>query len=170
MQPETRLEPSQSQIILPDVPALFVNVNKAAILSDDGELHNVSHSEAQSLLRNQNVLLCNKPYTKKRLNFEEFYAFDVLELFAFVYPARFCVPTPAGLCKALHISPPEDFDDMPMALMDIAGGLLTGLRDELSASENEKLHQQLVFYQQLLEYKTLGPPIHSQDHPYHATK
>jgi len=41
---------------------------------------------------------------------------------------------------------------------------------QLIEEENEKLHQQLVFYQQLLEYKTLGPPIHSQDHPYHATK
>lgn len=144
MQPEARVQQPQTPIILPDVPALCVNTKNSAILSADGELLLISHKESEAFLKNQNVLLCNAPYTKKRLDFQEFYAFDVLELFAFIYPTRFCVPTPAGLCKTLFLEPPSDFDDMPMALMEIATGLLSGLRDDFSGAENEKRHQEIL--------------------------
>ncbi len=38
---------------------------------------------------------------------------------------------------------------------------------EILEQENEKLEQQLLFYQQLLEYKTLGQPV---DHDPYADK
>ena len=34
---------------------------------------------------------------------------------------------------------------------------------EILEKENEKLEQQLIFYEQLLEYKTMGPPIYSEE-------
>tara|TARA_B100001250_G_C19062822_1_gene470864 strand:- start:154 stop:300 length:147 start_codon:yes stop_codon:yes gene_type:complete len=34
---------------------------------------------------------------------------------------------------------------------------------EILEKENEKLEEQLLFYQKLIEYKTYGPPIHSAE-------
>ena len=34
---------------------------------------------------------------------------------------------------------------------------------EILERENEKLEEQLLFYQKLIEYKTYGPPIHSRE-------
>ena len=42
-------------------------------------------------------LLCHGPGTAGRLSLKRFQCFDVLELFAFVRPLDFCVPTPRGL-------------------------------------------------------------------------
>ena len=70
------------------------------------------------------------PFTRARLGVEEFYAFDVLELYAFVHPVEFCVPTPIGLAKALGLSAPQDFEDQPFTLMDVASALLTDLQKD----------------------------------------
>jgi ATP-dependent DNA helicase DinG len=121
--PKTKPEP----VNLPDVPILCVNARHAALLNPDGELGIISHGKARLLLHNRPALVCHAPYSRARLGLESFYAFDALELFAFVYPVRFCVPTPAGLCKALGFSVPEDFEDMPLALMDCVKAMLTDL-------------------------------------------
>jgi len=130
-QTSTTQEP-KGQIILPPVPVLCVNAKEAALLSAEGEIEIISHDRAQSLTHKQYVLVCHAPYTKAKLGPDtDFFAFDVLEFFAFVHPATFCVPTPAGLCKALDLSPPgSDLEDSPMALLDITRALLTDLQDD----------------------------------------
>lgn len=126
-------------ITLPNIPAMFVNGEHAIIFTSDGELLTLPHQEAAALVRNQPVMVCHAPYTKKRMAFEEFFTFDVLELFAFIHPKRFCVPTPVGLCQALNCAPPKDFEDYPLALMDIARALLTDLqKDEAVLALAEK--------------------------------
>ncbi len=117
-------------ITLPDIPAIFANSNNAVILTTDGELLTLSHNKAASLIKNTSVMVCHAPYTKSRLGFEDFYSFDVLELFAFVHPTRFCVPTPVGLCQALNCDSPNDFEDYPFALMDITRTLLMDLQND----------------------------------------
>ena len=127
------------RIALPDIAALCVNANEASILSDEGEMLTLSHKGAVDFIRNKPIMLCHAPYTKKRLGFDGFYAFDVLELYAFTHPTRFCVPTPHGLCAALHMKTPADFEDYPMALMDVARMLLKDLqRDALSTKANAR--------------------------------
>ncbi len=64
------------------------------------------------------------------LGAEDLYAYDVLELFAFVHPAKFCAPTPAGLARALGIAVPKTFEDLPLTIMEAATALLKDLRDE----------------------------------------
>src|SRR5438874_12562028 len=59
-----------------------------------------------------------------------FAAFDLLELFAFVRPAQFCVPTPRGLAEALGLMPPKDMAEACVALATAARALLQGLAAE----------------------------------------
>jgi ATP-dependent DNA helicase DinG len=49
-------------------------------------------------------LVCHLPTILRRLRCERFPAFDLLELFAFVRPASFCLPTPRGLIEALELT------------------------------------------------------------------
>ncbi len=122
--------PATTQIVLPDVSVLCVNASKAVLLSADGELEVISPDQARLRTHKQAVMLCHAPYTRQRLGTHEFLAFDLLELFAFVHPVKFCVPTPAGLAKALDLSPPQSFDDYPFALMEAAQALLNDLARE----------------------------------------
>ncbi|MFP4098860.1 MAG: ATP-dependent DNA helicase, partial [Alphaproteobacteria bacterium] len=117
-------------IILPDIPALCVNAKHAVLFTNEGELLTLAHQELPPLIRNKAALVCHAPYTKARLGFEEFFTFDLLELFAFTRPTQFCVPTPVGLCKALYIDAPTDFEDYPLSLWDIAQTLLKSLQKD----------------------------------------
>lgn len=125
---------------LPSVPAVCVNANHAAVMSEDGEIEVLNHERAKALLNKQYVLVCHAPYTRGRLGTDtDFFGFDVLELFAFVHPTRFCVPTPVGLCEALNLSAPGSFDDYPMALLDIARALLEDLRQDMWKAKADPL-------------------------------
>lgn len=127
------MQPDSSIILkpaLPDIPVLCVNTRNAAILTRDGEVKTLSHDAARMLLHKKPVMVCHAPFTRARLGLEEFMAFDVLELYAFVHPVRFCVPTPKGLTQALGLSPPQDFEDMPFALLDVATALLNDLQND----------------------------------------
>ena len=117
-------------ISLPDIPAISANAEHCVILTTEGELQTLLHSEATAFLQNKMVMVCHAPYTKSRLSYDEFFTFDVLELFAFVHSTRFCVPTPVGFCRALGCPPPKDFEDYPFALMDAARTLLTDLQKD----------------------------------------
>ena len=50
------------------------------------------------------------------LAMRELSGLDLLELFAFVHPARFAVPTPAGLSRALGLEPPASEADAAAVL------------------------------------------------------
>lgn len=129
MIPETNS--ATAAISLPDVPALCVNAGEAFMLTGEGELKTLPHAQAASLLHKKHVLVCHAPYTRGKLGVDtEFYAFDVLELFAFVHPATFTTPTVNGLCKTLGLPTPESLEDAPMALMDIARALLSDLQND----------------------------------------
>lgn len=117
------------QIILPDVPALAVSATQAAILTTDGEVKLLPQAQAQMAIHRQPVLVCHAPYCGKRLK-TEFIGIDVLELFAFVHPGRFCVPTPVGLARALGLSVPDAFEDYPLTLVEAAQALLEDLSAE----------------------------------------
>jgi len=131
---------SQRQVIsLPDIPVLCVNMKEAAILTRDGEIKILSHDAARMLLHKKPVMVCHAPFTRTRLGLNEFMAFDVLELYAFTHPVRFCVPTPMGLANALGLSPPQDFEDMPFTLMDVAGRLMQDLQNDILKAKADPL-------------------------------
>ncbi|MCC7305280.1 MAG: ATP-dependent DNA helicase [Alphaproteobacteria bacterium] len=122
----------QKSIALPAIPAVFASAAAAWILTADGELQELSHERAQLLLHGKPVLVCHAPYTRSKLGLEELQGFDVLELFAFIHPAKFCVPTPAGLCRALGLNIPQSAEDYPPALLEIAQALLNDLQSDQS--------------------------------------
>jgi ATP-dependent DNA helicase DinG len=107
--------PKPQKIALPDVPVLTLNARHAFYLNSDGELQTISHDRAAALIHKQSVLVCHAPYVRGKLDKADFYAFDILELFAFIHPGSFAVPTPHGLCKALGLPEPENFEDSPLA-------------------------------------------------------
>ena len=122
---------SRATITLPDIPALCVHADHAYIMTTDGELQTLSHYRAKALLHKKPVLVCHAPYARTRLGTDaEFYAYDLLELFAFVHPGVFATPTIGGLCKTLGLVSPENFEDAPMSMMDIAKALLSDLQDD----------------------------------------
>ncbi|PJB69158.1 MAG: ATP-dependent DNA helicase [Alphaproteobacteria bacterium CG_4_9_14_3_um_filter_47_13] len=122
-------------ISLPAIPVLCVNTRHAVLLTVDGELQTLSHAQAKKQIYKKPVMVCHAPYTQKRLETETLLAFDLLELFAFVHPAVFCVPTPFGLAKTLGLTLPASFEDTPLTLAEAAQALLSDLQKEPRAEK-----------------------------------
>ncbi|MFO1119140.1 MAG: hypothetical protein U1E38_03090 [Rhodospirillales bacterium] len=81
---------------LPDAPALAVGVRTVAWLpSVQAEAEALSlEAAAQRIRRGEQPIVCHARSVARRLRLPGLVAYDVLELFAFVRPARFCVPSP----------------------------------------------------------------------------
>ena len=132
----------KEEIKLPDVQALAANARAAAILSRDGEIVTLPHNKAVEIVKTAPSMVCNAPYICSKLKIQNLHCFDVLELFAFIHPAKFCVPTPAGMAKYLGLEPPREFEDYPLTLLDISAALLSDLRsyaDRIDKDERKKL-------------------------------
>lgn len=67
----------------------------------------VSRREALRRAADSPHLMINAPVMASRLGYPELSGLDLLELYAFVHPARFAVPTPRGLAEALGIALPQ---------------------------------------------------------------
>jgi len=78
------------------------------IMSPDGEVEVYDHAELRQITRDNDFLICNLPVATRRLGTDLSRSFDVLELFAFVRPAEFCLPLPLGLANALGMPPMGD--------------------------------------------------------------
>jgi ATP-dependent DNA helicase DinG len=107
-------------------PALATGYDRAALLTEDGELLTLTAAEAAQTLRSlRPPLVVHAPATFRRLGLRTPpAALDLLELFAFVLPAKTVAPTPRGLALALGLRPPESLDDCAALLPDIADALL----------------------------------------------
>lgn len=116
-----------SRIILPDVPSIAVGPTGVAWVTPDGEIAELSHAQARGRLEKQTPMLAHAPSLAARIEAQRFPAFDVLELFAFVRPARFCLPTPRGLARALGLDLPRDRVGEALVLPEAASLLLAEL-------------------------------------------
>ncbi|MGD9538041.1 MAG: ATP-dependent DNA helicase [Alphaproteobacteria bacterium] len=114
-------------------PALACGVRRAAWLDASGELLTLSLDEAVARLNAAEAppLVCHARGVARRLGVKPFAARDLLELYAFVEPATFCLPTPRGLAAALGLDPPAALEDEAFALAEAAQALL----DRLAAPE-----------------------------------
>ena len=146
-QPATIPE-KHGKITLPAVPALCANARQSAFLSTDGEVSIIEHSKALKMIQDKPVLVCHAPYTCKQMGSDSILAFDILELFAFVHPAKFCVPTPTGVAKALGLSPPADFESQAMILIECTQALLQDLQRDPWQAKANPLHIAGVMGQQ----------------------
>lgn len=120
---------------LPEAPAVAVATQAAVWVSATGEVETLSLTEAARRAgAAAAVFVCNGPFVARRLGLASLVALDVLELFAFVRPARFVVPTARGLALALMLDPPTTAEGEAAILFDIGRALLA----ELSASAREE--------------------------------
>ena len=90
----------------------------------NGETRTLGKGEAVMAAADTPLLMVNAPLVATRLGYPDLSGLDLLELFAFIHPARFCVPTPKGLAHALGLEEPKDGDDVPRFLQLAAGALL----------------------------------------------
>ncbi|MBF0251513.1 MAG: hypothetical protein HQL35_12895, partial [Alphaproteobacteria bacterium] len=90
--------PRPPEILLPDTFALVAGARAAYVLESDGEIGTLDAAAVAKRLRaGERPVVCHARHTAQRLGLERIDGFDVLELFAFVEPARFCLPTPGGV-------------------------------------------------------------------------
>ncbi len=90
----------------------------------------MSFAEAARRARDTPPLICHARASARRMRVLPFPAFDLLELFAFVRTAQFCLPTPRGLAAALGLTPPpRGLAAEAMSLVAAAARLLSELRD-----------------------------------------
>ena len=116
-------------ISLPDLPAITLNTNGAIRLTTQGEIQTLELGIAHKQLEHEPHILCHKPSVRRHFKKIRLHpqSADVLELFAFVFPAQFCAPTPTGLAQALQMPPPRDATASTSLLYQGAGELLERL-------------------------------------------
>src|SRR5690606_30861280 len=127
--PAMRARPVSPRLNLPAAPAVVAGVRSAVVISAEGEVREVGHRAAAAVLEEQPCYLCHGAATARRLGIGPVRALDLLELFAFVRPARFCLPTPRGLAAALGLPVPETTTGEAEALLAAARRLLSDLAE-----------------------------------------
>ncbi|HEY0837133.1 MAG TPA: ATP-dependent DNA helicase, partial [Azospirillum sp.] len=120
-----------SPVLLPEhAPAVVAGARHVVWLTPDGEVEELTPAQAATRVRREVPLVCHARALARRLGASEpFPALDLLELFAFVRPASFCVPTPRGLAEVLDLPIPEGLEADALALQRAARRLLGTLAE-----------------------------------------
>ncbi len=133
-------EPREWPDFAPDAPVLVAGPADAVWLAPGGGAARLAPPEAARRARaGPAPIVCHGPATARRLGVGRFPAYDVLELFAFVRPARFCLPTPRGLAQALGLAPPETPVDEARTLAAAASRLLAELAETAAEGEDSEI-------------------------------
>lgn len=113
-------------------PALAVPPGAGAVCDDQGA-RKIGRGAAEGLFTGGPVMVAHASLTARRLGLtppaRSADLMDVLELFAFVRPARFCAPSPTGLALSLGLEEPKGAEAQATALRQAAGLLLAELAD-----------------------------------------
>jgi ATP-dependent DNA helicase DinG len=104
-------------------PALHASHGGIWIATADGT-RSIGRGEAVRIAADTPVILLNAPLTAQRLGYPDLSGLDLLELFAFLRPARFMVPTPRGVARTLGIAAPVDDAAVAPFLRDAAEAML----------------------------------------------
>ncbi len=129
------VDSAPQSLTLPPVPAVVAGVRQAAWLNPSGEVEILPLAAAAERLKDHvRPLVCHARTQASRLRVPPFAAFDVLELYAFVRPARFVLPTPRGVAQALGLTLPATLDSEAASLVAAAGALLAELADRVDDS------------------------------------
>ncbi len=118
------MAPVPSLPVLP-LPALHASHGGCWLRDGQGQTRAVGKGDAIVAAADTPLLLLNAPLVASRLGYPDLSGLDLLELFAFVHPARFVVPTPKGLAHALDLAEPEDDGAVPTLLQQAAEALLS---------------------------------------------
>lgn len=110
-----------------EFPVLFPDFNGVVMISPEGEITHPDMRHADEISSQKQILICHRKWTEARLNAELVKPVDVLELFAFVRPAQFCLPTPSGLASRLGLAAPLSAEDKALTIIRAARCLLDEL-------------------------------------------
>ncbi len=115
------------QVIALPAPVLVAGPGAALVRERDGAITKLSLREAAARAKGEAMIVCHIPAVARRLSVGNLEALDILELFAFVRPASFCLPTPLGIARALGITPGPGHEGEAEALAQAAATLLAEL-------------------------------------------
>jgi ATP-dependent DNA helicase DinG len=126
--------PNAAPIRMPATPILVAHVRSVGWMSADGELESLSLKEGARRLSTSEVpvLVLHALATARRLRCGPFPRLDLLELFAFVRPAQFSLPTAKGLAQAMGLPIPASLEDEVETLLSACRQLLQELRQRPS--------------------------------------
>ena len=105
------------------LPALHASHGGCWLRTGDAT-RGVGKGEAIMAAADTPLLILNAPLVASRLGYPDLSGLDLLELFAFIHPARFVVPTAKGLAHALDLPEPAGDDGVPLLLQQAAAVLL----------------------------------------------
>jgi ATP-dependent DNA helicase DinG len=114
---------SARAVQLPDAPVLVTRARDGLLMFPDGEVREFTAGTAKSAVEPP-VIQCHSRATAARLGLKQVPGFDVLELFAFVRPGEFCLPTVRGIATATGIKTPETMIEDGVALIEATRALL----------------------------------------------
>ena len=90
---------------LPAIPLAAIHASHSGCwLRDAHGTRPVGKGEAIMAAADTPLLMLNAPLVASRLGYPDLSGLDLLELFAFIHPARFMVPTPMGLAQVLGLA------------------------------------------------------------------
>jgi ATP-dependent DNA helicase DinG len=96
-------------------------------IADEGGVRAIDRREAIGQMAERRIIVLNSPLVSQRLGYPDLAGLDLLELFAFVHPARFMVPTIKGVADALGLAHPETEADAPRVIRAATQELLAQL-------------------------------------------
>jgi ATP-dependent DNA helicase DinG len=111
-------------------PALHATHGGIWLAGPDGEVRALGRGEAIARAAETPAIMLNAPLIGQRLGYPDLSGLDLLELFAFVHPARFAVPTPKGIAEALGLEPPSSDAEAAPFLLRAAEALLDRLQGD----------------------------------------
>jgi ATP-dependent DNA helicase DinG len=120
-------KPQSVSDLLPH-PALYAS-HGGIWIADAFGTRAVGRREAIAAAGETPMILLNAPLVGQRLGYPDLSGLDLLELFAFVHPARFMVPTVKGLADALGLLVPADEGASAGFLRDAAAALVGRMDD-----------------------------------------
>jgi ATP-dependent DNA helicase DinG len=125
-------------------PALHASHSGIWIASEDGT-RPIGRGEAIRIAADTPVIVLNAPLVGQRLGYADLSGLDVLELFAFMCPARFMVPTPRGLARVTGLDAPARDEDVAAFLLAAAQALLDLPKGEWPEKEGAWTSAQSLF-------------------------
>ena len=135
--------PPKRQISVPEAPIVVAGLSRTVWLMPDGEIVEISIEDAARRIGLEPPVVCYRPGVARRLSIRRFEALDILELLAFVRPARFCLPTPTGLADALGLTHPGSLEDAVATLYHAIERLLTEISKQSTDAEIESVARSL---------------------------
>ncbi|WP_310534701.1 ATP-dependent DNA helicase [Novosphingobium sp.] len=118
------------------LPAIHASHSGCWLRDGAGTTRGAAKGEAIMAAADTPLIMLNAPLVASRLGYPDLSGLDLLELFAFIHPAQFIVPTPKGIAHALGLAEPASDDGVP-ALLQLAAGTLLARCEEPAWKERD---------------------------------